>query len=344
MTAVRWASALAFLGLVLASAPSSLPAASAPAAQADEPEPDAPGPARLRVMTFNIKGLPFPAATGRPAAMARIANRLARLRSRGRQPQVVALQEAFTSDAKAIAALAGYRYVAIGPQPGDLSPAAPATMPSGFRARANWLKGETEGKWLDSGLVILSDYPIRATRRLAFAPDDRAGFDCLATKGVLVAWVTVPGFARPVAIADTHLNSRRATGVSVARADDAYARQIAAAEDFVSRAVDAETPLVFTGDFNIGHVPCRIRAASRITQAELLRTASRHAVQASPDVTAIAERGKDKQFYRSGLGLALEPIALRVPFGRQDGADTLSDHIGFYGEYELHPGAMARES
>lgn len=61
----------------------------------------------LTVMTYNVKGLPWPVAWGRAAMLDAIGKRLARLRAHGRQPTVVVLQEAFTEDARRIADAAG---------------------------------------------------------------------------------------------------------------------------------------------------------------------------------------------------------------------------------------------
>lgn len=333
MIPLRWGFALAFFSLVLASAPTSLPAASGFSEPVSRATDQIARPNRLKVMTFNVKGLPFPIALGRSFALRRIAERFAQLRRQGRQPQVVALQEAFTPDAKAIAALAGYRYVAIGPQPGDLAQAPADTAAKTFREKADWVKGETEGKWLDSGLVILSDYPILKTRRLPFPANACAGYDCLATKGVLIAWIKVPGLNQSVAIADTHLNSRGATGVDVRRADQAYVRQVRTAASFVSEMVDDNTALIFTGDFNVGHVPRRINAAARFEGRELVSEMAD--AEATPELEAIAEHAKDKQFFRSGGDVKIAPISLIVPFGKTHGAEDLSDHVGFYGTYSL---------
>jgi hypothetical protein len=83
-----------------------------------------------------------------------------------------------------------------------------------------------------AGLVVMSDYSIVKTVTLAFPADTCAGFDCLASKAILLTWVRVPGAADPIAFANTHLNSRHASGVSYDRANTAFARQFAIARPY----------------------------------------------------------------------------------------------------------------
>lgn len=299
--------------------------------------------AALSVMTYNVEGLPWPVARGRPAALAEIGQRLAALRASGRQPAIVLLQEAFIPQAKAIGALGGYRYVAFGPSAGD-APAAPTpSLRAGFDAAARWRKGEDVGKWVDSGLAILSDYPIVSTARMAFPQDACAGFDCLAAKGALLARVAVPGVARPVAVIDTHLNSRVVTGVSIDRADTAYAWQAGALRQFVAAHVDAGTDTVVGGDFNLGHDPLRLGAMGAdggVLQgaSEAVATAVGRAQGAGGigvDLDAVRRRAKDKQYFRAATGSRLALRDVVVPFRIADRGFLLSDHLGFIADYDL---------
>lgn len=308
-----------------------------PAAVPPDPVPFRPQPAdQLSVMTYNVEGLPFPLAYGRAAKLAEIGARLAGLRRAGRQPHVVLLQEAFIPQAKAIAGAAGYAHVALGPQIADVREALDGAD------GASWLRGEGLGKWTDGGLVILSDYPIVRTREMAFPATMCAGFDCLAAKGVLIAWVKVPGRDEPVAIADTHLNSRKASGVGVDRANAAYARQVAAARGFLRANVSATSDVIFGGDFNTGHDKARI--AAQMVDGGVLEGGSEATLAARSgdllhithsDETAILSRAKDKQYFRAGAGSRLTLRALEIPFGVANGGSRLSDHLGFVADYGL---------
>lgn len=308
--------------------------AAAPEWPSQDLREDRPG---LSVMTFNVKGLPFPIATGRPQALARIGRRLARLRHEGRQPDVILLQEAFTRDAKAIARQAGYAFVALGPQPSSVLRDSDASQQD-----PAWTRGEGLGKWIDSGLMILSDFPIVRPHTMAFPDTMCAGFDCLAAKGVQIAWIKVPGQPRPIALANTHLNSRKASGVSRMRADAAYFAQTKRVRAFLEAAIDPATDLIFGGDFNIGNDPGR-SAASRIDQGFV--PGGQEATAAADcrnctdglknDLLRVRKRDKDKQFFRAGPDLTLRAESIAIPFGAQNGGFALSDHLGYVVHYSL---------
>ncbi|WP_173204296.1 hypothetical protein [Sphingopyxis sp. BSNA05] len=57
---------------------------------------------QISVMSYNIKGLPWPIAAGRSAALGKIGERLAKLRAMGTAPTIVVLQEGFIDAAAAI--------------------------------------------------------------------------------------------------------------------------------------------------------------------------------------------------------------------------------------------------
>lgn len=296
----------------------------------------------LSVMTYNVKGLPWPAAQGRGPALAAIGKSLAVMRERKAQPQVVLLQEAFTDQAKAIARRAGYHHIAIGPQQAPAADAAP--LGENFAAAARWDRGELSESLLDSGLVILSDYPIVRSRNFAFPQGACAGFDCLAAKGVMIAWIAVPGAPQPIAIINTHLNSRRAARVPSKRADQAYAWQVEATRRFVSENIDRDTPVIFGGDFNAGEAPRRLTAFARpmldASEQDGLSTAltGRGAPDAARDeVMHILERNKDKLLSRNGSRITLAPRHVAVPFGVRSTTAPLSDHAGFVIVYAMVP-------
>lgn len=295
-------------------------AAQAPAEAAD-----------LSVMTYNVKGLPWPIASGRPEALRRIAARLARMRAEGRQPQVVVLQEAFTDEAKALGDRAGYPFQVQGPylrgEPGESA-----------AAGGRWYRGETQASALDSGLIILSDLPIVAVERAAFPTGACAGYDCLAAKGVVMVTLDVPGRG-PVAVAATHLNSRAASGAPYARTHAAYARQAAFLASFIAARRPAGRPLILAGDFNRGNRPARIAALAtafgpaREGLAEVLARSG----APSPDAALVRRRGRDMQLLFDGGATRLEAATAEVPFGTERDGTSLSDHLGFTVRYRLVP-------
>lgn len=282
------------------------------------------------VMTYNVKGLPFPLAYGRVEALAKIGGELRRLRREGRQPDVILLQEAFIPEAKAIASQAGYAHVLLGPGVKDAE--AGTTKRDDFVRDASWSRGETVGPQVDSGLVILSDHPIVKASRMVFPEAMCAGFDCLASKGVVIAWIAVPGRAAPVAVADTHLNSRKASGVPVARANLAFTRQMDAMRAFLRAKVAPDTELILGGDFNIGKDPERIAAArDAIPDAREAAGSGDCPQEQKPDLAAIRARNKDKLFHRGLMRLH----SVEVPLGSGTGKDAYSDHLGYVARYTL---------
>jgi endonuclease/exonuclease/phosphatase family metal-dependent hydrolase len=287
----------------------------------------------LSIMSYNIKGLPWPIAAGRDEAIFAIGRRLAAMRLSDAQPHIVLLQEAFGDGANALGEAAGYRYVVTGPQVSRSHE--PQPLGQAFAEGARWIKGEESGSLINSGLAVLSDYPVTKIARYAFPAGACAGYDCLAAKGVLVAWIEVPGAGEPIAVVDTHLNSGRATHVASERADRAYAWQVAAVRQFLSRVLPPGTPVIFAGDFNTGQAPARVAAVSQplITGAEIdgLRTVltNNGVISGSQNgAQRIVDRNKDKIFFRGGVRVALRPEGAWVPFPITSQA-PLSDHAGF---------------
>lgn len=307
--------------------------------------PPATRPGELSVLTYNVKGLPWPLASDRPQALARIGDRLASMRARGEQPMVVVLQEAFTPEAKAIGRRASYPFFVEGPY---VRPAPSAKA----AAKREWRLGETRAAAVDSGLVLLSDLPVLSVERVAFGPEDCAGYDCLAAKGVLLVELATP--RGPVMVVTTHLNCQGASGASKARTTQAFGRQVATLGRLLDRAQARGLPIVVAGDFNQGQRPQRIA----LLQAALAGVAggpARDSLSRNPaappgkgrEVAHIRDRARDLQFAFGGGRTTLTPAAVEVPFGEEPGGEMLSDHMGYTVHYRLEstsPGAIARHA
>jgi endonuclease/exonuclease/phosphatase family metal-dependent hydrolase len=289
-------------------------------------------------MTYNVKGLPWPLASERPAALRQIGHRLARLRARHLQPDIVVLQEAFTPEAKQIARLSGYPYIVEGAH----TRAAPGRRE---RANRNWLLGETQPAIVDSGLIILSDLPVLTVARASFPPSACAGWDCLAAKGVAMITVNVPNKG-PLTVATAHLNCQGASGASKRRATQAYVRQVRFLSAYLSAKRHSNAPLIVAGDFNLGRRPQRIAAlhaalthvAGHHTPTDAItRTLRGPAASRSqdPDLRLIHSRARDLQYAFAGGDLEATPIAADVPFGTELDGSTLSDHMGYTVHYQL---------
>lgn len=293
--------------------------------------------ADLSVMTFNVKGLPWPVASDREEPLRHIGDRLALMRAEGKQPAVVVLQEAFTTQAKAIGDLAGYPYQAHGPY-------VRRPLESAASAQMKWYRGETQAPPLDSGLIVLSDWPITEIRRAAFPPEACAGYDCLAAKGVLL--VTLETAQGTVTVATSHLNSRGASGAPVERTSAAYAAQVRFMADFLRANWRRDSALVLAGDFNRGQRPDRMAilhdgvaelAAGGTAQEALSYAIRRNSLERErmADAKWIEHRARDMQFVFDGEKVELDPVGGTIPFGTEADGSTLSDHMGYTIHYRF---------
>jgi endonuclease/exonuclease/phosphatase (EEP) superfamily protein YafD len=300
----------------------------------------------LSVMTYNVKGLPWPIARNRDAAFEKIETRLAALRKTNAQPHIIVLQEAFTQRAKLIASRSGYRYLANGPSKSMINTKQPEKKDLRFVEAASFFKGETSGKSLDSGLQIASDYPILSIKRTAFPAFACAGYDCLANKGILLVTVAVPGSNTPVTIATTHMNSKRGARVSYARSLYAYRLQVAAIDAFLSANSDPKLPIIFAGDFNASSTARRSylldKGATkwsafpvRSALQNCMATALLQGRKLDSLADYVVERGRDWQFYAAGIGNEISARRFDIPFGRERDGTMLSDHVGYRIRYEL---------
>jgi endonuclease/exonuclease/phosphatase family metal-dependent hydrolase len=293
---------------------------------------------QLSMLTYNVKGLPWPLATGRPKALAEIASQLMAMRRDGRQPHLIAVQEAFLPEAKAIGSKAGYPYVAFGPAESD-TPVSGIAADQAFAKDAGYLSGERSGKRTDSGLAIFSDYPIVAVRRIAYPVC--AGYDCLANKGAVAATIALPGAATPIIVVTTHLNSNSASGVSKDRALYAFERQIDILARFVADQAQSGSPVMIAGDFNVGHNAARrdYFAAHMLGGVSAARSLCDGATQCSGDVADSLAHGKDWLLFRSSANVAITPLDLSAPVNRGGDGKMLSDHVGLEVTYRLAPSA-----
>ncbi len=290
----------------------------------------------ISVMTYNVKGLPWPAATGRAAALERIADRLAAMRKGGVQPAVVVLQEAFRSEAKSIGDRAGYRYQIGGAKAHRIANAVSRRAP---------LRRRSAAPQLDSGLIVLSDFPILDVNRAAFPSGACAGMDCFAAKGVVLVTLAVPGKGK-VEVATTHLNSKGASWASEKETERAYREQVDFLVEFLRSNRNPKVPLILAGDFNLGDREERLAilppALTRLNGGEAPPEALRGCIDAdfmldahADDAQWVVKRARDMQYVLPGDGRTLSAIAARIPFGSEAGGEPLSDHFGYTIEYRL---------
>jgi len=291
-------------------------------------------------MTYNVEGLPWPVRSGRGEALKKIGHELAAMRSKGIEPDVVLLQEGFRKEIWDLVDESGYPYVARGPRKGqrDQNYLTKNGRPD-FRRVKYHSKGEGLGKWGSSGLWVLSNHPIEWVKSHAYRYC--AGLDCLANKGVMLVAVDVAGLPTPVEIADTHLNSRGASGVPRSRATQAHHLQADELKHFMQTDRTPGAPLIVGGDFNVMNAPDRFDYVMReypfeVTSRWCHERPKACETQISYDGDAPWLNTQDLIGFLNGDAVEVTPIAVEATF---DGADepVLSDHDGYKVTFKLTP-------
>lgn len=293
---------------------------------------------RLRVLTYNIEGLAWPArSTGRAAQLREIGARLSAMREAGTGPDVVLFQEMFSGPAKNAVEATGYPAIVTGPRRTD-RPRDP--VEDRLPGKPHIKHGELGIHLTGSGLAIVSRYPIINSDRAPYGRRSCAGLDCLANKGVAMARIVIPGVPTPIDLYDTHMNSRGASRAPARRNLEAHARQALEASRFIDATHDDAYPVVFGGDFNMRWSEERWENFSRYQSLLLVHRvcadpASGCDVRMSWDGDEPWIDTQDLQFYWSGDKVRLHPVRVEAVFDGGETGPELSDHDGFMVTYEL---------
>ncbi|WP_411289221.1 endonuclease/exonuclease/phosphatase family protein [Phenylobacterium sp.] len=309
-------------------------------ALAATPAPDAPAglnTTELSVLTYNVRGLPWPLALGRAEALRGIGAELAAMRREGRQPDVVLIQEGFRGEVGDLVRASGYRYWAQGPTRADRAPDPPPPDGRRFRAVRYLFSGEGWGKFTGAGLHLLSDAPIAQVRTAGYRYC--AGLDCLANKGVMLARLDLPDVPGGVDVVNTHLNARRAARVPLARSLAAHNLQTEELIGFISAHRTPGAPLLVGGDFNVRNAPDRYghRAESRpykVVSEFCHDPANACDGAAPPGETPPWLRSQDLQAFAPSAPVDVRPIRVETLFAGGQAA-SLSDHDGYLVRYRL---------
>lgn len=284
---------------------------------------------RLRVLLWNVEGLPWPIRSGRASRLAAIADWIAAQRRAGRGPDILILHKAFIPEASRIAVAAGFDTIAPGPAVDARRDLPAATPPPGYREDARWWKGERIGKWLDGGLYIATDLPVAAAASEAFAAASCAGYDCLSNKGAEWLAIHLPGAPEPLYIFNTHRNSREPAKVAIARAEAAHVLQTHENDAFLAR-LPTGAALIAAGDFNNYRAGDRSGRFASDPRFRLAAKAPGFAARPAAMTDDVAwQQAYDLLGYRSGAALAIEPLAVATLFDGKHGP-RLADHDAQY--------------
>jgi len=302
-----------------------------------------PAPSTLSVMTYNVEGLAWPARSGRKTHLEAIAAEFARLERIGALPDVIVLQEAFSSSALRTASSVPHPFLAIGPRARTRS-GLPKTTDPVLRKR-NILRGEWGIRFMGSGLAIASRYPITASYSKPYGPTSCAGWDCLANKGAVLVQIALPGIPDPIEIATTHMNSQGASKAPPEKHLAAHNVQSEELADFLDQFSSSANPMVLAGDFNMRSNPARLDTFESQNGYQLAR---RYCLEVQDDTAApscdirLSFDGdepwldtQDLQIYDNGARIALRPVRIEAWFDGPDAGGKLSDHDAYIVTYAI---------
>jgi len=291
----------------------------------------------LRVLTFNIEGLGFPARKGRETELAQIGAKLSAMRVAGTGPDVVMFQEMFSGAAKNAVAATGFPAIISGPQRTTRSS---QPKPDKLPGKSKLKRGEVGMHFAGSGLAIASQYPIIYSDMLPFGSRACAGLDCLANKGIMLARIAIPGVPTPVDLYNTHMNSRGASKAPLNRNTAAHDRQAQEASRFIDDTHDDAFPVIFGGDFNMRRSEQRWENFTKYQSLSLVHKvcadkSSGCEVKMSWDGDEPWMDTQDLQFFWNGDKVRIRPIRVEAMFDGSPGMPQLSDHDGFMVTYKI---------
>ncbi len=295
----------------------------------------------ISVLIYNVYGLPWPILTGRRDPMKQIGEILGEMRIEGTEPDIVLLQEAFTMKSQPIPEYGGYPNVVGGPKTKDKAPKLSEDVNPEFSAGRSFWKGEKMGKKLNSGLAILSNFPILEKHTLPFKRHECAGFDCMANKGILVALIQIPGVPEPIYFLTTHMNSGiQTSGVSSDRSLIAHNLQMREIADFIRNFPGEGRALVYGGDFNMKQDRDRLSKISKQGQQSFIRVyctlnVDECEIRMSFDSDEPWLDTQDLQGFFDGERIKIRPIIVEALFDEPVNGEKLSDHDGYLVVYRV---------
>ncbi len=294
----------------------------------------------LRVMTFNVAGLPGPLRKTRSDALQLIGDEFAKMRAMGTAPHVLVLQEAFTDEARAIGKRAGYAYERFGPDENSAPLFKSAQKMPELLATRYARNGEGLGKIVGSGLAIFSDLPISDAQMTAFGADDCAGTDCFANKGVMLVNIAIPGLAGGIDIANTHMNSLKAAGKPYSRSLMAYQRQSDVLRAFIDSKAKTSVPMIFAGDFNASETRDRFQYLERTLGPEqevfeICAQLKGCALDIGKVMGGFWQASLDLHWIRPSAGVDMAPVNVAWAFQKPVQGTMLSDHKALTVTYHL---------
>ncbi len=281
----------------------------------------------LRVLSYNIKGLPkFAGGYRSKTRFKEIGQILLDRKSSGNAPDIVLLQESFIKETSDLRSLASYPYAVKGPNKKDFD-----------------IHGNMVSKLLNGGLYVLSRFELKHSQKVVFNKNSCSSWDCFSNKGVLITEAQIDELPFNLKIATTHLQSTR-------KNDDDRIEQMNVLKTFLKPVLDENQPLIFAGDFNTN--PTRESFYYWKNQLDL-HNAGESCLDAKnicniPDSTDrdwILQKSKDQHYYRHGIApskdgltryqVQIVPLFAERNFSEHVKNKPLSDHLGYEVVYRI---------
>lgn len=296
----------------------------------------------LRVLSYNINDMPRLFGGRRSARLDYIGQDLARRRAEGTAPHVVLLQEAFTRRGERLVELAGYPHVRKGP--GRHDRAEPARLSRRiYSSHIRVPRREPRGVLTNSGLYVLSEYPIIEHNVEMFGEDACTGFDCLANKAVLHVRIEVPGLDEPLDLLTAHMQANISSESSPKRRLAVHWQQTGIIRNFLKRVLNgSRREAILAGDFNL-RAP--IERYDHFVQEIGALNLGLICVQ-DPDGCVIGRGTTPQELWRytndyhfkiEGPNLSITPLHMVRNYDQRLDGRPLSDHLGFEAVYRIEP-------
>ena len=278
------------------------------------------GKAYVRILSYNVKGLPSIINSYKKSRFPVIGKLLAERRRAHDAPDIVLLQEAFISPTLEIHKESGYPYLHKGPSAKGINP-----------------NGKKFGKLLNGGIYVMSEFPFKKTERMNFPSNSCGTFDCFANKGAQYVSVRIPGMPFDLQILNTHTQAEP-------KYEAIRENQFQWLNYFLRTNVNYNDPyraVIFGGDFNSKP---SIRASHKYfvdlsdlqdVGAECRAPRSECKIKDGTNPLWIYENSMDHFFYASGKKVRIRPVEVERNFTEQHKGKTLSDHLGYEVLFEI---------
>lgn len=280
----------------------------------------------LRLLSYNVKGLPEIAGGYRNGSRFKeIGAELRKMREAGEAPQIVVVQEAFVKRSNDVIEVSGYPFSVKGPKASDPDE-----------------NGKRLTKIFNAGLFTMSEYPIKYSAKVAFGKDKCGTWDCFANKGVQLAVVEIPELPFLLPVFNTHLQATRE------RNEDRI-KQMQVIKRFMAKFYLPTDPMLFGGDFNtrpetssydwwkkntgftsVGEICQKELSGCEIapgTPAEKLTTVDQH--------FALSGVATDRRGGPARYSVRFEPRRVEKTFTKLVKGKPLSDHLGYQVDYDI---------